>query len=118
MEKELLERLDMLAAKLAVTGDKLWSVLVRQARLEAWNDLFWAVALLIVATASSLGLYRIVKGALDKVNEDFEVGFAIALIIIAPVSLLLSAFYFSFLPTEFLNPDYWALTHLKQALGL
>ena len=118
MEKELLERLDMLAAKLALTGDKLWSVLVHQARLEAWNDLFWAVLLLIVAAISGFWLYKLVNGALNTANGDFEAGVAVALAIITPVALLCSLFYFSFLPTELLNPDYWALTHLKQSLGL
>lgn len=38
--------IDRLAAKLAVPAEQLWAVLLRQAQVEAWLNLLWAIVLI------------------------------------------------------------------------
>lgn len=44
MNEELLKRLDALAEKLGTTGEKVWEILLLQARVDAAFSLLWAIS--------------------------------------------------------------------------
>lgn len=50
MTDEVLKRIDALAAKLGVTADHIWSVLMRQARIEGIEWVLWGTLWLIVGS--------------------------------------------------------------------
>lgn len=114
---EILKRVDALAAKLGVTAEFLWSILVKQARIEVWTN----VAVIAAAAIVAWGLYRWWRSALRRsdgnvvdldsggefVSLVFATIFAIVVVIGAFVAILQ-------LPTLLLNPEYWALKQLFQ----
>lgn len=114
--KEVLTRLDALAAKLNTTGGHLWQVLVRQAQVEAVKDLLTALLCTVAAYLVIRLILRMYKA--DPGADQFHtVGVTmlgtmavILLTVVGVVSLL-------HVPTELLNPEYWALHTVLNALS-
>lgn len=107
MTDEILKRIDALAAKLSVTADHLYGVLVRQAHITAVVDVFWIV----------LGFIGIWGGVLwiKKAIKDFDNGepfFWLGIGIICFGALLISI-NFNECVTGFMNPEYLAVDTLK-----
>jgi predicted membrane channel-forming protein YqfA (hemolysin III family) len=105
---EFLKRLDALAAKLGTTGEHLWGVLLRQARIEAWSDLMLFVFALIVGCLSCFVFLKISER--DDSNDFVPLAAICILLAIGALAFVVE------LPgailTEFLNPEYWALKHI------
>lgn len=126
MTEELLKRLDVLAAKLGVTAQYLWSVLVKQAHIEATACFVYAALwLLVTITFISFGCYfrRVANKGRDRDGERYRhydsEGWEVASVF---------AFVLSFLPIwgviywltdgilYRMNPEFYALKYLLEAL--
>jgi predicted membrane channel-forming protein YqfA (hemolysin III family) len=105
---ELLKRLDALAAKLGTTGEHLWGVLLRQARIEAWSNLMLFVFALIVGCLSCFVISKVSKR--DDSDDFIPVSLICILLAIGALAFVVE------LPgeilTKFLNPEYWALKQI------
>lgn len=113
MNEELLKRLDLLAAKLNVTATALWGALIWQARVEAIQDTVWSVLLLLIVA----GLVKFIcwRWKCDD-NHDVEGTLILAAGIVAITFFLMFLVMALYIPTEFLNPEYFALTRLLEKL--
>lgn len=116
MNPELQKALIDLAAKLGVTVDHLWGVLLYQARVDAAFDFLICVGCAIYFVVGG----RLLRRLHQRVEEDdygneepFWLGFSVyaGIGFFVLIVLLLSAHGFI---TETTNPEYWAL---KQILG-
>lgn len=110
MNEELLKRLDALALKFGVLGNQLWATLVHQARLEAIQDVFLTVffgGLTLVCAWACKKMYQ---------TDNVELGVFIATMIFGLIFFFVAICCVTDIPTELFNPDYWALTHLKDLL--
>jgi formate-dependent nitrite reductase membrane component NrfD len=111
MDPELLKRIEVLAEKLGVTADHLWSVMLRQAQIETW---MMASSLLLGIVGLAL-VVPMLKRAIhyDKKHENglaFVSGAGAVLIGIASIGFVMTAVVN--LPTLIANPEYWALKDL------
>ena len=110
---EILSRLDALAAKLNVTAQYLWGVLVRQARIEAVGD----IALMLFLSGLTYGAYRIFKFMAAKIKAEnfpdewmfFTQGFLIFSMSVLTIVNIHTAID---ILTPLLNPEYWALQQI------
>ena len=113
IDPALLQRLDALAAKLNVTAQYLWAVMLRQAHIEAATDLVWASISLTIALACGYFLLRVARMALANTwdSEDYLLKALVA----GLVTLLAVVFFCINLQnaiTPLLNPEFWALQQL------
>ncbi len=110
MNDEILKRVDALAAKLGVTVDHLWGVLIRQARIDGIEWVAWGCFWLILATATGAVAKSIYKGKNDD-GDKFLLccGFALILVVFGLCCL-------SNTLGLFLNPEYWALKQVTAML--
>jgi len=108
--------IEQLAAKLGTTADHVWAVLVRQAPIEAFTDLFY-VGLIAASFFAVRAFWRIAykKGS----SYDGEIWIIPGVIawgawaIFSVIVLIVCAE----LPTLFLNPEYWALNRVLATVG-
>lgn len=109
MTDEVLKRLDALAAKLGVASAHLWEVLTRQARIEAIEDVFWALMWLTISVF--LGF---VSKILFFKKEQPDAGLVVA--IVSLVCFVAACGCISNTPGMFFNPEYWALKQILDTL--
>ena len=110
MKEEILKRLDILAAKFSTTADHLWGVLIKQARVEAISDALLLCAVLVgVWYTIKWGRWIVTKCEDEIVWIPFGL-VSIVLIVIGIVCL-------TSIPTELLNPEYFALKRVLEAAG-
>jgi hypothetical protein len=112
MTDEILKRLDVLAAKLGVTAGHLWGVLVAQAKIEAIEDIIWAA----LWAALSLVLGLVARKLYESNDENDNAALGIVLIGVAVGFLLISAAMISGTLGMLLNPEYWALKKVLEAM--
>ncbi len=126
--QEILKRVDLLGSKLSVGAGQLFSVLTAQAHVEGVKDLIAAGVLLGAASAGGYMLRKGIRGmAAARTDKSYNYsyngprGVDVALMTIGgitlPIFMVFAVFVF-ILPaiTEFLNPQYWALTQLAALL--
>ena len=114
MTEEILKRIDVLAAKLNTTGEHIWSILLRQARIEAIEWLCWAIFWAGVCGLCVKGIRWCHKSEDSMWNDGFPMtvlGFVGVLTFIFAIGCLSSV------STPFFNPEYWALKQLGDVLG-
>lgn len=113
MKEELLARLDVLAEKLGVAAGHLWEVLVRQAILHGYVDLGSGLLVLSIAIPAMVWCWR--KAA----ESPDDVGFFRGLTAVVGGAACAVAFYdgIRYGLLELLNPEYYALKEILQALG-
>jgi len=132
MMDELPEVLKQLAEQLGTTAEYLWPILIRQARIEAYERLMGIVLWGFV-------FYQLTKGwgwlisrtsqyiekddkndVIDAVANDNLVYPSCILVTIIPIILIISGVFFIIslweIPTMVYNPEYWALTRILQEL--
>lgn len=115
-KQELINRLDALAAKLGTTGDYLWSVLVKQAYIVGATDFIWVV----FYAGAAYALYRVGNYFRATAETKDEGAFWVPAIIswIATVGMVIGVFYNAIEGLQYLiNPQYYALHEVLQALG-
>jgi hypothetical protein len=119
---EILKRLDALAAKLGVTGNHVWTILVKQARVEAAKDLIFAL-IAVGALAGCIKGFRLLwkrsralkNDASTGLNDDGEGFGAICLALIGTFALMVAVHYSMATVTELINPEYFALQQIINA---
>lgn len=129
---EILKRIDVLAAKLGVTAEIIWSILVKQAAIEAWRTGIGAVVVIGAACALLPWVYReIARSTAEHKKTECGGGFcfdftghwrggfagfmATTVACVVMLALLIAVVVdLASLPTLILNPEYWAL---QQILG-
>src|SRR5690242_12771003 len=115
MNEDILKRLDLIAAKLGVTVQYLWGVLVRQARVEALSDTIGII--LWAASAFAAFHYAVALGR--KAESDGSDGLGFASIILAVIGVV---FVISFVVcvseifTPLMNPEFFALEQILKAV--
>ena len=111
-----IEGLQMLAEKLGVTIDYLWSVLLKQAYVSAILDLLFVLLMVIMwaALIKSRGAIKKWLKTMDDLEEGFICIFGSGFII----GVTVAAIIFIFTSTSALiNPEYWALKEILSAVG-
>jgi len=111
MNEELLKRLDAIALKVGTTATQLWGVLIRQARVEMWQDIGWMVGWLAVCGLSAWG----VRWLLHEDEPSANDGPIVILAGVCVFAVLAAAYCGQSAITEGINPQYWAF---KQLLGM
>ncbi len=111
MTDEILKRIDALAAKLGVTVNHLWAVLVKEARIEALESIGWG----LMWFTFSLYLTLFCKAAWKRDDRNLDVPIAVGAI--ALVCFLAACYEVSGTVGMILNPEYWALKEVMKAVG-
>lgn len=122
MNKETNELIEKLAQKMGTTTEYLWSVLIKQAQIDAWTSIFQYLLIVIFGII----LYRLHKKFsfepeghnsysmyYDKDYLGYLMGISAAIFAILAVCA-----FFSITDTVngFLNPEYWALRRVLDAI--
>ena len=110
MNEELLKRLDALAAKLGTTGEQVWAILVKQARIEAITH---ALGGLAFAALIFYAIKKLWAWGRDESYREFETGFGTILLGIA---LLFAAALVAEIRWYFM-PEAWALQQILRAVN-
>jgi len=117
MNDELQKQLATLAAKLGTSVEHLWNVLIRQAKIQAIEDIVFVLftaglTFLLVKLWSSF--YKNGDGFESFADNHIPVAIGIILASIADVIMIVISVVLSIstIPTELLNPEYWALHEL------
>lgn len=115
MEQKIVEIIDKLAEKLGVASEFIWSVLVKQAFVEAVISIFWAIIMYLSAFVFYIFVRNLFKeyseAQKNKPNEDYE-GYVIAVIMSGAaglICLLIGLFQTADAIHCLINPEYWAL---------
>jgi hypothetical protein len=117
MMKQILSRLDVLAAKLGVAAQYLWIVLLHQAYVTAYMDVAWAVVgalIVVVAMISARRAWRYCQAGKDPYG-DMPIEGSLCVIVslgACVVGVLICLLCASEAATILLNPPYWALREL------
>ena len=120
MNEETLKLVEQLAYKLGTTTEYLWSVLIRQAPIEAIINIFYTLAIII----SGIGLYKLHRYFTkeDDLNESkyyqYEKALVTPMIIGCLIWVIIAVIcFFSIgdIIVGFINPEYWALNKILQA---
>jgi hypothetical protein len=117
---EILQRVDVLSAKLGTTASHIWDVYVTQGKVEAIRDSVVLGICLIAAT----GLVLLAKSLHKKIenccnNGEDELGYVIATvftIILILFTVITGLVHGYDAVGEWLNPQYWAFQHLTMDL--
>ena len=110
-----MNNLDILAQKLGVATEYLWGVLLKQAPISGAVDLFIIIALMVV--------YVVIYKHREKIHDGFDsdnfLHFMGAIMFIAIIAIitLLELCSLSYTIAAFINPEYWALHEILQALN-
>jgi len=118
MNKETLDLLQQLAAKLGTTAEHLWSVLIRQAYISFAMDLVLYVALIL---AMFVCFKKVFPFFGHKCQEDPDGDFVYLLgtFFVGAILLactLVAIFGISDTVTKIANPEYWALMQIFDAM--
>lgn len=130
MDKETLDLLQQFAAKLGTTADHIWAILVRQAYVEFWADMVpyaiwvaWLVTVYKYLPRLLRWLDERVKAGKEKDRfyslDGKEFAAAAAAIIAVVLSIAFTVIAVCNIPSEIvkvLNPEYWALQQILQAV--
>jgi len=117
MNKDTLDFLKDLAAKLGTTADHLWAVMIRQARVSFFCDLLLYLligGLLGVAYKLAKRLANAADGKASYEDDTMQVTGLIVIVIIAVVLVLYAVFNIQDTVTKIANPEYWALQHILE----
>lgn len=108
MNEKILEALQTLAAKLGVTAEHLWGVLIKQAPIDGTIDFIACVSLVYFNVAF---LRLVVRKTLSD-DPDCAIaawGAVVVLVIISSIIVWRNAVM---IIAAFFNPEYWALKQL------
>lgn len=111
LSPETLTLIDKYAAKIGIAADKVWAILVSQARIEGITDLFYIFLMIGIFFACKKAHSVIQKSADDPIPLCVVMwvvyGFAVLCVFLSVSDLI----------TVFFNPDYWALHQLLKTVG-
>ena len=113
MQRQLLARLDAIAAKLGVGADALWHVIIREVWIEGIEYVAWTIGLFIAAFV----FVRYVRKSLEWAKDEEVCYFLVGLFALASAGCTLAACFFASDAIEhLLNPKFQALQYILSAL--
>lgn len=105
----VLQRIDVLAAKLGTTASHIWDVYVAQARVEAVRD----IVMLVVFGILLLWPGRLLMSFCYKKSEDDDWGIGLFFTVVGLLVLLIAVLSCGYdAMGELMNPQYWAFQNL------
>ncbi len=104
--------IDKLAEKLSVPAAHLWSILLRQAQVVFWQDVFQSVVLLLPITAG-IGTWRVTKAWED---DDPKFVFRTVGVIVAGITFIALCANVTEMISLALNPEYYAVHEVLSAI--
>ena len=120
MDKQTLDLLQQLAAKLGTTAEHLWAVLVRQAFCSGCADLLvygLAGAFVWLTLRKTPKWIQTVKDAESDLEEAaYVVALAISWLLVV-IFIIAAACSLGDTVAAFVNPEYWALKQILAAIG-
>jgi hypothetical protein len=117
MQKELLARLDALAAKLGVTADALWQIYLSQAHIEGIQNIISGSIALGISIGLSVFGYKLIKKGLEDNYDDFEFLCGGSIVCVVSLLVFFGAVAFGYSAyTELANPGFWAFCALAGAI--
>jgi hypothetical protein len=119
MQTQLLSRLDALAAKLGVTANHIWAVLLKQAQVELVQSIVWAILAALVVCLTVYCLWRINTTVTADENYDWypwRIGVAIASYAGGAAALAILFRNLCAIPTLAMNPEFWALQEVLKTV--
>lgn len=111
MEKQALDLLENLSAKLGTTVDQMWAILLKQAPISATID-FIQYAMIGIAVWVFAKMVKKYWGEMG--DNTLLVVWAIGAILV--IISIVAFFSFPNSVTAILNPDYWALKQILSAV--
>jgi ABC-type uncharacterized transport system permease subunit len=116
VKQELFKRLDIIGERLGVAANHLWAVLVRQGFATGIADAIVAVATLILALVAMKLARKWFGKAETETKLDFLFGCSIVAWIVAGILLIVCFTYTYDAALELVNPEYYALKTILEAL--
>lgn len=120
MTQEIMARIDALAAKLGVTSEYVWGILVKQAHVEAYSLIFAAAITGLLACVSGFAFRYAWKKLTDpKLSwSDKDTYRPVCAATVVPLVGLTTASLVNAYNaiTPLLNPEYWALQQVLEVL--
>lgn len=107
----LLSRMDALAAKLGTTSGQIFEIYIQQARLAGWTDVGLAIFLLLGIIGCGYLVRKDFKGETDLDGVGIMIGVVVGGVMLASLLVVVCA-----IPTEFLNPKFWALEEIGKLI--
>lgn len=111
--EELMTRLDVLAAKLGVTVEHLWDIFTKQAYIEGFYAIFWAISF----SAMLFCGHKLLKNLWNEADEDIAKGFTaigfMVLYIFCVVEIGCSIDHVRAL----INPEYFAFKEILKLIN-
>ena len=117
LTKELLARLDTLAAKLGVAVESIFALYVKQAPLEAANTVLLLVLALLFFVAMLYSAGKATLAASNSSTEGTFIGIATCTGIGCLMALIVSIYRATHMMAQLFNPEYWALQQILSQLN-
>ena len=120
LTKELLSRLDALAAKLGIAADQLWAILVRQAHIEANIDFGLGLVTFVIFLAAVVVFVYGVKRGTKMNREQWDCASSVCTVLgggIIPFAFGIAVAFWLDAYRIAMNPEYWAFKELAKLLG-
>jgi hypothetical protein len=110
-QKQLLERLDVLASKLGVGAEALWSMLLRQAQISFWTDM-------VIVALTATGWWFFFKKLLPWARRNDEDGVVPCIVVGGLCFLVTLALIICMenIVASLINPEYWAFNKVLRII--
>jgi len=119
MDERITILLEKLAEKLGTTADKVWEVLLIQAKVSAIYDIAFLCFFIVFTIVTRKPLQVIVKRVMRKDDEwtliSGSLGIAIILVVIL-ISAVVTVSNAYMTVTALVNPEYWAIQQILKHL--
>ncbi len=117
MNNEMTQLLRELSDKLGTNVEHLWGVMIKQASVQVWTNIFFVIFTVIITWIFVYFFKKIYKSdTWDKAYQnDTEFGLIFSAIVVGFGTLILVVLSIIFLfeiPTLIYNPEYWALEQI------
>ena len=115
MKEKLMSMLEVLAEKLGTTTELLWSVLVKQAGIEAQIWMMWIIVW--ISVFGSMAIVGIIVAFAAKKQREADWGCWFILTFIAfALGIIVVVGCYSQVLTLSQNPEYWALNEILHSI--
>jgi hypothetical protein len=116
VKDEILKRLDALSEKLGQTGGHLWEVLVRQAYIDAWSALVFALLIAAFLVSFLVAGVKLVRAGSKDYDDEWKFAVGIVLILVGGF-LTIPSLSFLWDARYIFNPEAAALQTVLRTLS-